>query len=308
MNSNALLHFAVLRRTCAVSALARAITVARPHHWAKNLLVFAPIGLGHYWTNPGVWPRAVLCFAAFSALASAVYIFNDLLDREADRKHASKRQRPIASGAVTASMAAALCAAFLLCGAVIAWWLPAEARWILAGYVGAAVLYSGVLKAYAVVDVLALGSFYALRVMAGGSATEITISPWTLAFCMFVFFSIALAKRYVEVNRHGPSERRGYRESDAPVLLALGVGTGLLAVQVLALYIYSPEVRQLYARPELLWLMCPVLLGWIARMWLLAGRGELNDDPLMFALRDKGSYAVAACAVIILAAATFAPR
>jgi hypothetical protein len=123
---------------------------------------------------------------------------------------------------------------------------------------------------------------------------------------MFVFLSLALAKRYVEVTRHGPSERRGYREADAALLMALGVGTGVLAVQVLALYIYSPEVRQLYSRPEVLWLMCPVMLCWIARVWLLAGRGELDDDPLIFALRDRGSYATAACAAVILIAATFA--
>jgi hypothetical protein len=122
---------------------------------------------------------------------------------------------------------------------------------------------------------------------------------------MFLFLSLALAKRYVEVTRHGPSGRRGYREDDARVLLALGVGTGLLAVQVLALYIYSPEVRQLYGRPELLWLVCPVLLGWIARVWLVAGRGELHDDPLLFALRDAGSYATAAAVGMILVLATF---
>jgi 4-hydroxybenzoate polyprenyltransferase len=249
-----------------------------------------------------------LCFASFSAFASAVYIFNDLLDREADRKHATKRLRAIASGAIASSGGMVLCAAFLVLGSAIAWGLPGETRWILAGYVAGSVLYSLVLKAYAVVDVLALGTFYTLRVIAGGSATGIAISPWTLAFSMFVFFSLALAKRYVEVNRHGPSERRGYREADAPVLLGLGIGTGLLAVQVLALYIYSPEVRQLYARPELLWLMCPVMLCWIARVWLLAGRGELNDDPLIFALRDKGSYATAVCAALVLIAATFSVR
>ena len=255
-----------------------------------------------------MWSRAALCFVSFSALASAVYILNDLLDRNADANHATKRSRPIASGALRPSAAAGMCAILLGIGIAIAALLPEETRWILAGYVAGSTLYSTVLKAYAVVDVLALGAFYTLRVIAGGAATGIAISPWTLAFSMFVFFSIALAKRYVEVNRHGPSERRGYREADAPVLLALGVGTGLLAVQVLALYIYSPEVRQLYARPEMLWLMCPVMFCWIARLWLLAGRGELNDDPLVFALRDKGSYAAAACAAIIMAAATFAAR
>lgn len=250
----------------------------------------------------------MLCFAAFSAIASALYLLNDLLDREADQKHPTKRLRPIASGALPPAAAFSLCGILLVSGAAAAIFLPMETRWILAGYAAGSILYSTILKSYILVDVLALGTFYAVRVFAGGSATGIAISPWTLAFSMFMFLSIALAKRYVEVNRHGPSARRGYREADAPVLLGLGIGTGLLAIQVLALYISSPEIRLLYARPEILWLMCPVMMCWIGRVWLLAGRGELNDDPLMFALTDKGSYGTAAAAAIILTAATSLTR
>ena len=288
-----------------MSTLHHVIAAVRPHHWAKNVLVFAPIVLAHRWGDAILWARAGLCFTAFSCAASAVYVVNDVLDVEADRKHPSKRGRPVASGAL--SRTAALLLAFVLfaLAAVSATVVSSATAVVVGVYAAAAVLYSASLKAFAVVDVLLLGAFYALRVIAGGAATDIAISPWTLAFSMFLFLSLALAKRYVEVTRHGPSERRGYRKDDARVLLALGVGTGLLAVQVLALYIYSPEVRQLYGRPELLWLICPVLLGWIARVWLFAGRGELHDDPLLFALRDAGSYATAAAAGMILILATF---
>jgi 4-hydroxybenzoate polyprenyltransferase len=288
-----------------VSIVRHVIAAVRPHHWAKNVLVFAPIVLAHRSGDGILWARAGLCFTAFNCAASAVYVVNDVLDMEDDRKHPSKRMRAIASGALSRPVALVIAFVLLALAALCSIVVSSATATVVAVYAVAAVLYSAYLKAVAVVDVLLLGAFYALRVFAGGAATGIAISPWTLAFSMFLFLSLALAKRYVEVTRHGPSGRRGYREDDARVLLALGVGTGLLAVQVLALYIYSPEVRQLYGRPELLWLICPVLLGWIARVWLVAGRGELHDDPLLFALRDAGSYATAAAVGLILVLATF---
>jgi 4-hydroxybenzoate polyprenyltransferase len=287
-----------------VTTLLLAAKAARPHHWVKNLLVVAPVLSGHRWQDAAAWMQAGLCFASFSALASSVYVLNDILDREADRKHPSKKNRPIASGALSVPVAALVGVLLALTGILIALMLPVGAAWVLAIYVTASVVYSTLLKGHAIVDVIALGTFYTLRVLAGGSAADIRNSPWTLAFSMFLFLSLALAKRYVEVDRHGPSERRGYLAADSGVLLALGVGTGLLSVQVLALYINSPEVRQVYSRPEMLWLMCPLLLCWIGRVWLIAGRGELNDDPLLFALKDLGSYATARLGAAIILAAT----
>ena len=281
-----------------------AASVVRPHHWAKNLLVFAPIILGHKWADPEVWWRACICFVSFSLFASFVYILNDLLDREADRNHARKRLRPIASGTLTPMQAGSLAAGFFIAGAATLFALPVAARVVTIGYVLGSSFYSIWAKSIPLIDVLLLASFYTIRVLAGGAATGIVITPWTLAFCMFLFLSLALAKRYVEVDRHGPNHRRGYRHEDSRILLVMGVGTGLLSVQVLALYIYSPEVRELYARPGVLWLMCPIVLYWLARIWLIAGRGELADDPVLFALRDSASYWAALCAFIVLLAAT----
>jgi 4-hydroxybenzoate polyprenyltransferase len=281
-----------------------AAIAARPHHWAKNLLVFVPIVLGHQWADTAVWRSAAICFLSLSFFASFVYVFNDLLDLEADRSHPRKRSRPVASGALSRTQAGAVAVIFLAAGAAAAFALPLPARLVIIGYVLGSTVYSVWAKSIALIDVLLLASFYAIRVIAGGAATAIVITPWTLAFCMFLFLSLALAKRYVEVDRHGPAERRGYRHEDARVLLVLGIGTGLLSVQVLALYIHSPEVRDLYARPGLLWLMCPIVLYWLARIWLIAGRGELADDPVVFALRDAGSYSAAACAVVVLFGAT----
>lgn len=304
MNSHACPNAPSRHPICVVTTLLLAAKAARPHHWVKNLLVVAPVVSGHRWQDASAWMQAGLCFASFSALASAIYVLNDILDREADRKHPSKQNRPVASGALSVSAAALISVLLAVAGVLIALMLPLSAAWVLAIYVTASVIYSILLKGHAIVDVIALGTFYTLRVLAGGFAADIRISPWTLAFSMFLFLSLALAKRYVEVDRHGPSERRGYLAADAAVLLALGVGTGLLAVQVLALYINSPEVRQVYRRPEVLWLMCPLMLCWIGRVWLMAGRGELHDDPLIFALKDLGSYATALLTAAIILGAT----
>jgi 4-hydroxybenzoate polyprenyltransferase len=287
-----------------IRILQPAAIAARPHHWAKNLLVFAPIILGHRWADPAAWKSAAVCFLSLSFFASFVYVLNDLFDREADLNHPRKCLRPVASGALSRRQAGAIAVILLIAGAAAAFALPFPARLVIIGYVLGATLYSAWAKAIALIDVLLLAAFYTIRVIAGGAATAIDITPWTLAFCMFLFLSLALAKRYVEVNRHGPCDRRGYRQEDARVLLGLGLGTGLLSVQVLALYIHSPEISDLYARPGVLWLMCPIVFYWLARIWLMAGRGELADDPVVFALRDAGSYSAAACAAIVLLGAT----
>ena len=288
-----------------IRALQPALAAARPHHWSKNLLVFAPVFLSHRWGDPAVLRSAATCFLSFCFFASFVYILNDLLDRESDQEHPSKRWRPIASGRLSRSHAGVLAVLLLVAGAAVATALPQSSRLVIIAYVLASTLYSIWAKSLLVVDVVLLGSFYTMRVIAGGSATGITISPWTLAFCLFLFFSLAVAKRYVEVDRHGPSERRSYKPEDSRTLVALGTASGLMAILVLALYINSPEVRAAYSSPKILWLMCPVFLYWISRVWLLAGRGELSDDPVVFALRDAASYAVGACAGMIVLAATF---
>ena len=281
-----------------------AVIAARPHHWTKNLLVFAPIILGHRWSAPPVWYAAGIAFLAFCCFASATYILNDLLDANSDRDHPLKKNRPIASGALGRGPAALATILLLAVGSLAALQTARGSRIALVLYVVSSVLYSKWLKSVALIDVLLLGGFYTIRVLAGGAATGIAISPWTLAFSMFLFLSLAIAKRYIEVDRHGPSARRAYRTEDKTTLQLLGVGTGLMSIQVLALYINSPEVLALYSSPRYLWLMCPVILYWIARVWLRAARRELTDDPLIFALKDPASYLAGACALFILVLAS----
>jgi 4-hydroxybenzoate polyprenyltransferase len=275
----------------------------RVRQWPKNLLVFLPIFLGHRTLDPLVWMSGLLAFVIFCLAASAVYVLNDLLDIEADRQHPEKRFRPFASGDLSIPTGFVLLAALAAAGVGLSLLLPAAARWWLATYFAATLCYSFYLKTRLMADVVGLAMLYALRVMVGGGATGITISPWTLAFCLFIFYSLALVKRFGELralpDHQGVTARRGYQKGDLPVVAALGASSGVLSVVVFSLYISGPEVRLHYRSPAFLWLACPVILYWFGRLWVLANRGVVAEDPLVFSLRDKVGYLAAVCIGVI---------
>ena len=283
------------------------IRALRVHQWSKNLLVFVPILLAHRYRDVTALYHAAILFLTFSACASSAYLLNDLMDLEADRSHAKKRGRPIASGALGMIYAIAGVPLLLFVAGVLSTLLPAAARWWLLAYFALTVAYSVALKEELLVDVLLLATLYTLRVLAGGSAIGIIISPWTLAFSMFLFLSLAMVKRYSELNvvNHLSDDlpRRNYYRSDLHMLGSLGTASGYIAVLVLALYIHSPEVVILYRHPMVLWALCPLIAYWISRIWILANRGAIPDDPIVFALTDGISYRVAAlsAALILLA-------
>lgn len=286
------------------------VRLLRPHQWAKNGLALLPAALAHRIGEPAVLIDALLAVAALSLCASGTYIVNDWLDRARDRAHPTKRTRPLASGAV--SPAAGFLLAVALVGAAFALaasTLPLAFTAVLAAYTGVTLAYSGALKRIAVLDVLVLAGLYALRLVAGGAATGVPVSAWLLAFSLFFFLALALLKRYVELRQMetgaAPADNgRGYRPDDAAIVRGMGPATGMLAVLVLALYTSSPEVTDLYARPELLWFATPALVYWTLRMWLLAHRGQVHDDPVLFAVKDPASYAVVTVVAAVLWAAT----
>jgi 4-hydroxybenzoate polyprenyltransferase len=276
----------------------------------KNLLVLLPLLASHRVGEALLWQRAALAFAAFSLAASAVYVGNDLLDLAADRAHPTKRRRPFASGEL--GIASGLVAIpLLLLGALLAGWtLPPAFLAVLALYVAANGAYSFWLKRVAIADVILLASLYALRVLAGGLAVAVVPSPWLLGFCLFFFLNLAFLKRSVDVRRAEVAEGarspgRDYDSADLPLLAAMGLAAGYLALVILALYIQSENVRLLYRSPERLWLAAPLGAYWISRMWLLAHRGRLDDDPVAFAVRDPVTWGVAAAGLAIGVLATF---
>jgi 4-hydroxybenzoate polyprenyltransferase/phosphoserine phosphatase len=285
-----------------------ALRALRPHQWAKNLLVFIPALAAHRFAEPAVVMQAAQAFVAFSLVASSAYLLNDLLDLDADRAHPRKRSRPLASGALSIPAGALLCAASLALGIAVAWPLHPAFGGTLAIYLALTVAYSFALKRFAILDVIALAGLYVIRILAGGLAVGAPVSSWLLAFALFLFFSLALVKRHAELvsMAHEGASRapgRGYAAVDAPVVMALGIASAMVGALVLALYINGDTVRVLYGRPEALWGLVPLMLYWIARVWMLSARGQMHDDPVLFAAGDANSYFVAAigCAILWLA-------
>ena len=270
----------------------------RPHQWVKNALVFVPLAAAHE-TGAGSYLVAAGVFAALSAVASGTYLLNDLLDLPHDRRHPAKRHRPMAAGKVPLLPTIGIGAALAAGGLALAFWLSAAAGlWVLL-YLAVTCAYSLSLKRKTFIDVVALAMLYAIRVLAGAAAVSIPLSPWLLAFFLFLFLALAIVKRQGELRGSDRSAAggRAYLAEDLPVMAALGAASGFASVVILTLYIQSPETGERYARPELLWLICPLLLYWLGRLALLAGRegGDskrvpVNDDPLVFALRDRTSW------------------
>ena len=264
----------------------------RPHHWIKNLMVFLPLMADHG-VDAGLYLRLLGVFAALSACASGAYLLNDVLDLPHDRRHGRKRRRPLAAGRTRLLPSVGLGCAAAAAGLALAFRLSPAAGYGVALYLAATLAYSVWLKRKAFVDVLAIALFYAMRVFIGAAAVSVTPSPWLLAFSLFIFLAIAIAKRQTELAAGEDAPGRAYRAEDGPAMAALGAGSGFATVVVLTLYIQSPEVSAAYGRPELLWLVCPLLVHWLGRLTLLAGRGAVDDDPLVFAMRDRTSWLTA---------------
>lgn len=280
----------------------------RWHHWSKNILVFLPLLLSHRVFDRAALQGSLLAFVAFSLCASALYVVNDLLDLDADRLHPIKRTRAFAAGRLSLPAGVAVSTALLAAVGILALRLPPRAAWILCAYAALTLAYSGYFKKLVLADVILLAGFYVLRVLFGGAVTGIVVSEWTVAFAMFLFLTLALVKRLVELRLHalpsGQTARgRAYLPEDLPQLGSLAAGSICAAAFVLALYIHSPDVRALYSHPDFLWMACPLVFYWLGRLMILANRGLVHDDPIVFTFKDRASYVVGALLVLTALAA-----
>jgi 4-hydroxybenzoate polyprenyltransferase len=291
------------------SLLRTLVKALRLHQWLKNLLIFLPLLAAHMLNSPMAIGAALLAFFSFGLCASSVYLLNDLLDLEDDRNHPVKCKRPLASGAMPLSWGMALIPVLLAASFTISLtWLPARFSLVLLGYYALTVAYSTFLKHQVVVDVITLAGLYTVRIIAGSAAVGAHLTFWLLAFSMFIFLSLALIKRYAEVHAmqaRGVTKTRGrdYTVADLPMISSLGTAAGYLSVLVLALYIQDARTMSLYSHPQVIWLACPLMLYWISRTWVIAHRGGMHDDPIVFAARDRVSLAVVAlCGLVFWAA------
>ncbi len=289
-------ELAVADRAPAVPALWRAM---RPHQWVKNLLVLVPLLTAHAYGDPLAWRGAALAFWAFCATASAFYLFNDLLDLDADRAHRRKRARAFASGAASVGAGVALGAGLLVLGAVLA--LASGAGVEIALYAAITLAYSVRLKELPLVDVFCLATLYTLRLFGGGEASGHLVSLWLLGFSSFLFLSLALVKRVEELRGASTAlARRGYMAGDAVILQNFGCASSFAACIVLALFVQNEAQAGNYASPTLLWGIVPLFLFWQCRLWLSTARGYMHDDPIVYAARDWVSWVVGALLVALV--------
>jgi 4-hydroxybenzoate polyprenyltransferase len=280
-------------------SLAVWLKAIRLHQWVKNALIFLPPLLAHRILDPAIAVVSLLAFIAFGLCASSVYLVNDLFDLSADRQHPRKSLRAFASGALSVRSGAAVATALLVSAVALALYVGWQFAAVLAGYYVLTWTYSLRLKRAALVDVITLAGLYTVRIIAGAAATLIPVSFWLLAFSIFIFLSLGFVKRYTELDdarraNKMKTQGRGYSAADLPLLMNLGIAAGYCTIVVVALYINSADSQVLYRHNKPLWLICPLLLYWISRVWLLTTRGQMNDDPVVFAIRDKISLLVLA--------------
>jgi 4-hydroxybenzoate polyprenyltransferase/phosphoserine phosphatase len=281
----------------------------RPHQWVKNIIIFVPLITAHKLRDITMVQSSLLAFAAFSLFASGVYILNDLFDLEADRQHPRKRHRPLASGRLYLPWAFTCAPLLLLVPTALSLIALPKFALVLLAYGVITTAYSLRLKEVAILDVFVLAGLYTLRLVAGHIATGIEFSSWLLGFSMFIFLSLAMMKRIQELqslrerNLTG-IKGRGYVVGDLELVNTFGMTSGYLSVIVMALYVNSDQVSKLYHHPGLLLLICPLLMYWISRVWLITHRGQLQDDPVLFALKDVQSYVVGVLALLLVWLAT----
>jgi 4-hydroxybenzoate polyprenyltransferase len=282
----------------------------RVHQYAKNVLIFAPWVLGHQYYHLGALFNCLLAFISFSLLASSVYVLNDLVDLPDDRQHRSKCYRPFASGSLSIFQGLLL---FLACF-VVAWGVACQLsvhfQMVLAGYFVLTLLYSLWLKQQLLVDVIVLSTLYTIRLVAGIVVAEALFSEWLLLLSLFLFTSLAFLKRYIELyfarqDNVDSLKGRGYHVSHISTVKMFGIASGYLSILIFALYLHSAKAIAIYHFPMLLYLICPLLIYWISRMWLIAVDGKMDEDPVHFAIKDKATYVVLLISVLIILIASY---
>ncbi|WP_058088122.1 UbiA family prenyltransferase [Aquabacterium parvum] len=289
-----------------IKSVAKALRV---HQWAKNALVIVPLLAAHRLSELPVLIDGALAFLAFSLCASSVYLLNDMLDLEADRQHHTKCNRPFAAGRLSRVFGLLAAPTLLVVAWLISCMLPAKFLQVLGAYYAATLVYSFGIKKVVMVDVLALAGLYTIRIVAGSAAMAIPLSFWLLMFATFIFLSLAIVKRYAELfvmRQQGKlkAKGRGYQVEDISLLQSLGTASGYLSILVLALYLNSPDIATLYSHPKIAWGLVPIMLYWISRIWMETHRGNMHDDPLVYALKDRTSLFTGLAAGVVLYLAT----
>ncbi len=301
---------AVFIEECSKLTVLRFFKMIRVYQWVKNFLIFVPIILAHRFLNFDLLYKAIIAFFSFSFLASSVYILNDLADLNADRAHPTKKNRVFASGAMPISVGLEIAILLFISAISFSIFLGKDFLIVLFTYFSVTTFYSFYLKKVVLLDIIALSILYTLRILAGGIPLDIYLSPWLFMFSLFIFFSLACAKRYSELYsvRNQLQQKingRGYQVSDLEQIQIFGSSSGYIAILIFALYIQNGIPVELYKDATYLWFLCPLLLYWISRIWLVSHRGQMDQDPIIFALKDKASYVILFLSIFIFGIAKY---
>lgn len=281
------------------------LQAARCHQYAKNSLIFLPLLVGHHFVHPHLVIKTILAFFSFSFLASTVYLLNDIIDRNVDKKHPVKKYRPIASGLLSIPAAISLAVVFSLMAISLTSFLPSYFKLTLLAYFLITLGYSFIFKRIVLVDVLVLSGLYSLRIFAGMTLVPHGYSDWLILLSLFFFTSLAFIKRYIELEKYPTSPQgRGYKSHQTLIVSVFGISSGYISSLVFALYVSSNSAFHLYHHTKLLYFVCPILLYWISYIWLAATEGKVHDDPVVFALKDKATYLTLLTILIISLMAT----
>lgn len=280
----------------------------RIHQWLKNLLIIVPLIVSGRFLDVQNAMTILLAFISFSFLASATYIFNDLLDLESDRGHTRKKNRPLASGAISIKDGIVAASILFILSTSIAVYLGFNFSIVLVAYLVLTLFYSFKVKQYVGLDVVCLALLYTVRIIAGAAAIHVLVSFWLLAFSIFIFLSLALVKRCSEIqsmNAEGKHRAKGrdYTIDDYTILQSFGASSAMLAVLMFCFYINNNVLTNQYQQPDILWLIVPALSYWLMRIWIKTQRAEMHDDPIVFSLRDRGSLiTISFCGFIAIVA------
>lgn len=288
------------------------VSSMRVHQWVKNLLLLLPLMASHRVMEFELLKNSIVGLVSFSLAASGLYIANDLFDLDSDRQHPVKRHRPFASGNGSPLSGIAIGIVLISSSLAIAWFQPNQFFWVIVSYLSITVGYTLFLKRLVFLDTITLSMLFTLRVIGGYEATGLVYSSWLLALSMFLFLSLALLKRFTEILSLVETEKvstsgRGYHISDLSLTQTFGVVSGYMAALVLSLYIDSSRALEQYKSPFLLWLWCPLYLYYISRIWIIAGRGEMDSDPILFTLKDRTTYVILFLAFLVFLGAIFSP-
>jgi len=281
------------------------VTALRPHQWVKNILLFLPAVVSAQIFSTYIFKTLCISFIAFCLVASSGYLFNDLLDLKADRNHPDKKTRPLAAGQISILYSKVLILVLVVIAFSIALlFVNIKFFLMLSVYFLLTAFYSLFLKRKIIADILTLAILYTFRVIAGGVAVDLPLSVWLLTFSMFVFLSLAAVKRLAELVENASiglknSLGRSYEVTDIAIIEGISLVSGYISVLVIVFHIFTDATQEFYSRPEILLGICPIVVYWITRMILLAHRGQMHHDPILFSFRDNPSRLSAVLIIII---------